>query len=467
MGVELVNALEMQLGIQISENLFDMETTVASLAAGVNELHLQRPETPMSASGEAASPKYETLDDVPAACFDFAQLPEYRELGESLASLEEQDAGGPYFKVHQRIAGDTSVIDGRKVIDFAGCDYLGSSGAPEVVKAVRRAVRQFGTGSPANRALSGEQPILRELEQAIAEFLGTCDAIVLAGANVANQVIGHLLGPGDLILYDESANPCTVEAACVSGADRQAFPHNNANACAGLLADRRTRCNRVLIAIEGVSRRDGDMPDLPAFVDLKDRYKAWLLVDEAHSLGTVGHSGRGVVEHFGVYADHVDMLTGTLGNALGSSGGYVAGSNELIRYLKHTAPGFVHSEGISPSNAAAALAALRRLIKHPELARTCRENAALFRRLAQEKDLDTGNGDNTPIVPILLDDPLSAGRLSQALFERGIHVPATPPPNDPQSTPRLTFFLTAMHTEEQIRRTIKTLDEAVRGLGNL
>jgi 7-keto-8-aminopelargonate synthetase-like enzyme len=228
-----------------------------------------------------------------------------------------------------------------------------------------------------------------------------------------------------------------------------------------MLDEMRGQYKRVLIAIEGVYSMDGDYPDLPQFVELRRRYRALLLIDEAHSIGTMGETGRGIVEHVGLQASDVDLLMGTLSKSFGSCGGYIAGARELVRYLKYTAPGFVYSVGISPPNAAAALASIRRLEAHPELARRCRANADLFLRYAKERGLDTGLSHGTPVVPIILGNSLRALTLSRRLFVRGINVQPILYPAVEEEAARLRFFLTAMHTEDQIRHTIDVINEEI------
>ena len=165
---------------------------------------------------------------------------------------------------------------------------------------------------------------------------------------------------------------------------------------------------RVLIVVEGVYSMDGDYPDLPHFVKLKKKYKTFLMVDEAHSIGTLGKTGRGIVEHFNLEATDVDLLMGTLSKSFGSCGGYIAGCHEVVRYLKYTAPGFVYSVGLAPSNAAAALASLRLIESQPERVTTCRARSELFLQLASDRNLNTGLSNGTPVVPVIIGNSLLA-----------------------------------------------------------
>jgi 7-keto-8-aminopelargonate synthetase-like enzyme len=210
----------------------------------------------------------------------------------------------------------------------------------------------------------------------------------------------------------------------------------------------------VLVAIEGVYSMDGDYPDLPKFVEVKNRHKALLMVDEAHSIGTMGASGRGIGEHFGVPRESVDIWMGTLSKSFGSCGGYIAGCRELVEYLKYTAPGFVYSVGLPPGNAAAALASLQLLLEQPERVARLQANSRLFLQLASERKLDTGFSRETPVVPVITGSSVQALQLSRALFEKGVNVQPILYPAVEEKAARLRFFITALHSEQQIRSTV-------------
>jgi 7-keto-8-aminopelargonate synthetase-like enzyme len=209
---------------------------------------------------------------------------------------------------------------------------------------------------------------------------------------------------------------------------------------------------------------DGDFPELPPFIEVKKRHHALLMIDEAHSLGALGKTGRGVTEHFDVDARDVDLLMGTLSKAMGSCGGYIAGSAPLIEFLKYTSPGFVFSCGLPPSGAAAALAALRLLQKQPERIERLQSNSRLFLNLAKKHGLNTGLSNGTPVVPIITGNSLQALLLSRAMFERGISVQPILYPAVEEEKARLRFFITSAHTEEQIRHTVEVLAEEVARL---
>jgi 8-amino-7-oxononanoate synthase len=255
-----------------------------------------------------------------------------------------------------------------------------------------------------------------------------------------------------------------MQGAEFSGARRLVFPHNDWRALDAMLGRVRAQHRRALVTIEGVYSADGDVPDLERFVDVARRHGALLMVDEAHSLGVLGETGRGIAEHAGVDPRQVDIWMGTLSKSLASCGGYIAGSRALVEYLKYTSPGFVYSVGIPPSNAAAALAALRKLDDEPHRVEALRERSAYFLARCREEGLDTGESHGTPIVPIIVGDSLRAARLSALLLASGVNVQPMVAPAVPNEQARLRFFIAATHTEEELESTVRLVAAALREL---
>jgi 8-amino-7-oxononanoate synthase len=334
------------------------------------------------------------------------------------------------------------------------------SGDPVVIRAAREAAAEYGTSLSASRLVSGEIELHGELERELARLHGTEDAAAFVAGHATNEtVIGHLLGPGDLILHDALSHNSIIQGSILSGARRRPFAHNDWQKADQLLEQFRHEYRRVLLVIEGVYSMDGDIPDLPKFIEVKQRHKALLMVDEAHAVGTLGEHGRGTREYFGVAPEDVDIWMSTLSKTLGSSGGYIAGSKELIRYLKYTAPGFVFGVGLSPMAAAAALAALRLIEAEPERVARVQENSRLFLDLARQRGLNTGMSQDTPIIPIILGNSIHCMKLSRAMFERGVSAQPILHPAVEESAARVRYFIASQHTEEQIRYTIDVMTE--------
>lgn len=406
-------------------------------------------------------------DPEPAVAPEFriADFPEVQALAARLTAAEGLGVTNPYFLVNDGVTRDTSTIDGAEVLNFSSYNYLGMSGHPAVVSAVQDAVARYGSSCSASRVLSGEKPVHRELEAALAGLLGTDDAIALVSGHATNvTVIGHLLGEGDLVVHDSLAHDSILQGCALSGATRRPFPHNDHAALDALLTAIRSRYRRVLILIEGVYSQDGDIPDLPAMIAVKKKHQALMMIDEAHSIGVLGATGGGIGEHFGVDRDDVELWSGTMSKALAGCGGYVAGSAELIRFLKYTTPGFVYSVGMTPMNAAASLAAIRQMRAEPEALGRLRRNSRLFLQLAADAGIDTGDSGDTPVIPCIVGDSLRTLALSGALLRRGINVNPILYPAVPENLARLRFFVTSCHTEDQIRSTVAALAEELGAL---
>ena len=392
----------------------------------------------------------------PSEHYQFAQMPDYRRLRQDLDRVEV--LVNPFFSVHDGTAKDTTEIDGRSLINYASYNYLGFSGDPRVNQAAQEAIAQYGTSVSASRVVSGERPVHQQLEKTLANFLGTEDCIAFIGGHATNvTTIGHLFQEKDLILYDALSHNSIQEGCNLSGATAIEFPHNDWQALDQLLHQHRPNYEKVLIAIEGVYSTDGNLASLPAFIKVKLAHKAFLLVDEAHSIGVLGKHGKGVGEHFNVDRSSVDLWMGTLSKSFASCGGYIAGCKELVEYLKYTAPGFIFSVGMAPANAAAALASLQILQQEPSRVADVQSRSRLFLALAKERGLNTGVSHDSPVVPIIVGEPRKAVQISHILFKQGINVQPMVYPSVPYNAARLRFFLSCLHTEEQIRKTIQIL----------
>jgi 7-keto-8-aminopelargonate synthetase-like enzyme len=389
-----------------------------------------------------------------------AKFPEYEALQERLQMAEAFGLRNPYFSVHEAICGDTTVVGGKEMINFSSYNYVGNSGDPVVTKAAQDAIAKYGTSVSASRVASGEKPLTLELEKALAHFFGTEDCIALVSGHATNvTVIGHIVGAGDLIVHDALAHDSIVQGAKLSGAKRRPFPHNDFAALDRMLTSLRAHYRRVLICIEGTYSMDGDIPDLPAFIALKKKHKALLLVDEAHSAGVVGKTGRGVGEYFDVNRADVDMWMGTLSKSFASCGGYIAGSHALVEYLKYTTPGFVYSVGLSPPNCAAALASTQQMLAHPERVQKLQQNAKYFLELLKARGINTGMSKDSAVVPAIIGNSVLCLQLSDALKQRGVNVQPILYPAVEEDLARLRFFISSMHKPEQLLKAADILKQ--------
>ncbi len=399
---------------------------------------------------------------IPESWSRFDQHAGYKQLQIIHKGSTQLGISNPFFRLHTGIAGATTSIDGQQYINYASYNYLDLSGDGRVSQAAKDAVDQYGTSVSASRLVSGERPIHRQLEAALAALYGVDDAIVMVSGHATNvTTIGYLFGANDLILHDELIHNSTLVGAQLSGAKRLPFPHNDYAALDKLLTEQRRHYERVLIVLEGLYSMDGDYPNLPEFIDVKQKHRAFLMVDEAHSLGVLGAKGLGIREHFNVDSKAVDICMGTLSKSLAGCGGYIAGESALIEHLKFLAPGFLYSVGMPPQVAAPALAALAILQQEPERVARLQALSRYFLSKAQGAGIDTGYSLGVAIIAAITGSSLSAARMSQALFNKGINVQPILYPAVPEKSARLRFFISCNHTEQQIDQTIAAYCEAM------
>ncbi|PLX36688.1 MAG: 8-amino-7-oxononanoate synthase [Hyphomicrobiales bacterium] len=402
--------------------------------------------------------------------FDFSELPEVKQFKMQRAAADMMGIANPFFRPHDGIARNVSMIEGRECINFASYNYLGLNGHPEVSAAAKAAIDQYGTSVSASRIVAGERPIHRELEKKIAELHGVEDAIAMVSGHATNvTAIGTLMSPKDLIICDSLIHNSVTEGVKLSGATRLTFPHNDLDALEDLLNKVRHSHEHVLVVVEGLYSMDGDFPNLPKLIDIKRRHDVWLMVDEAHSVGVLGAHGRGLAEHYNIDPNEVEMWMGTFSKTLSGCGGYIAGSAALIDYLKVAAPGFVFSVGLSAPLAASVMASIDIMLREPERVKKLRENGHLFLELAREKGLDTGPSAGYSVVPVVVGDSVQSVVLSNRLLEQGVNALPIIFPAVAEKSARLRFFITSEHTDEEIAKavdlTAKCLEE-VRAEGS-
>lgn len=407
-----------------------------------------------------SAPTPEKANKPSKKAFDFRELPQVKQLQMQRAAADMMGIENPFFRPHDGLAAGTTRIDGRSYDNFASYNYLGLNGHPEVKEAAKKAIETYGTSVSASRIVAGERPLHGELEQALARLHGVEAAIVMVSGHATNvTTIGHLMHKGDLVLTDALVHNSIAEGVRLSGATRINFPHDDLDALEKLLRDNRHKFDNVLIVVEGMYSMDGDFPDLKRMIALKQAYDAWLMVDEAHSIGALGKTGRGIAEQFDIDPQEVEIWMGTLSKTFSSCGGYIAGSRALCDYLKVSAPGFVFSVGLSPALSAAALTSIKLMEREPERVQKLAENGHYFLKKAHEAGLDTGMSAGYSVIPVIVGESAGAAVLSNRLLERGINALPIIFPAVPEKSARIRFFITSEHTKAQIDRAVSVTAE--------
>lgn len=377
--------------------------------------------------------------------------------GLSAEDIAQSGARDAFFAPVDALAADVQAKGGA-FLSFGHYDYLGVSGHPAVIEAGVAALRQFGAGAGASRLVGGERLAHRALEQAMAGFLGAEATLMMISGYLANlSLIPHLLTAQDLLIIDSLAHNSIASTARTGGYDCRTFAHNDCDALERILEAERGNYRQVLIVTEGLFSMDGDIPDLPRLLAMKERHDAWLMLDEAHSYGVLGATGRGITEHFGIDPRRIDISVGTLSKSFGASGGFIAAAAHVIEWLRYTLPGFVFSVGLSPATVATVRAALELLVAEPERLARLRETSAYFLRRARDAGLNTGPAIGIAVVPVLFDSTAQTMRMAKRLRDAGIYAPPVAQVGVPVDSPRIRFFLTANHTRADIDRVIGLL----------
>lgn len=401
--------------------------------------------------GKVDAPREARVDISPEK-YNLESLPEVRRFQERLEQAQSAGIQQPYFRLRE---------NGTDRINLNNYNYLGLNGHPEVNQAAIEAIQQYGTSVSASRLVGGEVSLHRQLEQEIASFMGTEDAMALVSGHATNvTLISFLMGPADLVVHDACAHDSAIRGALASRAKRVQFPHNDLAALDELLERERHKYRRTLVLVEGLYSMDGDYPDLPGLLELQKKHQFILMVDEAHSLGVLGETGRGLAELQSVPRNQGDVIwMGTLSKSMASCGGYLAGSHNFINFLKHSLPGFVYSVGLTPPNAASALTALRILRREPQRVQRLRDVSKHFQDLLKAADLDMGSCAGIAIFPVFLDDPHEVMKVNEQLHLAGVEGSGIVYPAVPKSQSRLRFFLSNLHTEEQLERAVQALQK--------
>lgn len=347
-------------------------------------------------------------------------------------------------------------VDGRELLAFCSNDYLGLANHPEVIRAMQQGVQKWGVGGGASHLVIGHSTPHHELEEALAEFTGRPRALLFSTGYMANlAAVTALVGQGDSVLQDRLNHASLLDAGLLSGARFSRYLHNDPVSLANRLRKSLGNC---LVVTDGVFSMDGDLADLPAICAEARLRQAWVMVDDAHGFGPLGATGGGVIEHFGLGLDDVQVLVGTLGKGFGTAGAFVAGSEELIETLIQFARPYIYTTSQPPALACATLKSLELLRQESWRREHLSRLIARFREGAEAIGLSLMDSP-TPIQPILIGDSARALRLSALLRARGLLVGAIRPPTVPAGSARLRVTLSAAHNEAQLELLLAALAE--------
>jgi glycine C-acetyltransferase len=355
------------------------------------------------------------------------------------------------------------LVNGREMGMYASYSYLGLVGHPRINAAAKAAVDQYGTGTHGVRTLAGTLTLHNALEETIAAFKHTEAALTFTSGYATNlSVIATLLGRGDYVISDKLNHASIVDGCLMSGAKFLRFRHNDMEALEARLQQIPDGVARLVVA-DAVFSMDGDVIDFPKMVALCRKYHAWLMIDEAHSVGVLGKTGRGIEEHFGM-PDSIDIKMGTLSKTIPSVGGYIAGRKDLINYLRHSTRAYIFSAALPPAQTAAAKAAFEVILDEPWRVEKLRTNAEQFITGLKQAGFDTLNTE-TAIVPVVCGEDEVAYRMTQYAQHRDVFVLPVVSPAVPPGLARLRATVTAAHEPEEIAHAISIIAESGKEIG--
>jgi len=380
-------------------------------------------------------------------------------LARELENLTSQDLRRRLTTVEEALPGGRVRVDGRVLLNLSSNDYLGLSQEPRLIAAVREAAARWGVGAGASRLVVGHLALHEELEARLAEFKGTEAAVIFSTGYMANLgTVSALVGPGDTVFCDRLNHASIYDGIKLSGADLARFPHRDLDRLEALL--QKAGSGRRLIVTDSIFSVDGDLAPLKDLVELKDRYDACLMIDEAHATGVLGPRGAGLAAALGL-TQRVEVHMGTFSKALGCLGGFVAGDRRLIDYLHNRARSFIYSTAMPPPVLGAIAAALDIVTQEPERRRYLLTEAERFRHTLTQAGFDL-LGSETQIVPVLAGENGPTLRLAARLRERGLMAVALRPPTVPPGRSRVRFSLSAAHTAEDLAEARQAILEVGR-----
>ena len=395
------------------------------------------------------------------------------QLAHLTAALDELRAKGTHFRL--RILDDQQApvchYDGKQVINLASNNYLGLANHPRLIEAAIAATRAFGVGSGAVRTIAGTMRIHMELEEKIARFKNVDACVVFQSGFAANAgTVSAILGKEDFILSDELNHASIIDGARLSRATIKVFRHKDVGHCEELLKELEKQPGKKLVITDGVFSMDGDIGPVDKLAPLAEKYGAIMMVDDAHASGVLGRNGRGSVDHFAMHG-RVDVQVGTLSKAIGSLGGYVCGSKDLIDYLYHRARPFLFSTSHPPSVAATCIAAFDILEQEPDRIQRLWDNTHYFQGQLHRLGFNIGGvttpATQTPITPILVGEGRAAMDFSRALFEEGVMATGIAFPTVPEGKARIRAIVSSEHTRAQLDQALETMEIVAKRIGIL
>jgi 8-amino-7-oxononanoate synthase len=395
--------------------------------------------------------------DIFKKCFDY-----------KTADIAKQEGYYPYFHELTSKQDTEVVMEGKHLIMIGSNNYLGLTSHKKVVKASLNATKKFGSGVSGSRFLNGTLSMHVELEKELAEFVGKEDATIFASGFQSNLgIISAIAGRNDIIFSDKENHASIYDGIKLSYADVVRYEHNDIEDLEAKIIKTKKELEAkkadkgMIIITDGVFSMTGDVCKLKEIIELKKKYNIRVMVDDAHGLGVTGKTGRGTHEEFGLM-DEVDIVMGTFSKSLASLGGYVAGSKEVINFIRHNSRPYIFSAAIPPANTAAALQALRILKKEPERVTALRDIADYMREALRKKGIEfRDTGAHTPIIPIYTYQPKRTMVACNMLFERGLYVNPVLPPATPMGECLIRTSYTATHTKKQIDKAVDIIHEVL------
>ena len=390
--------------------------------------------------------------DVFQKCFDFKDADAVRDTGLY-----------PYFRTIGSGQDPVVTMDGQRVIMLGSNNYLGLTNHPEVKQAAAEALESYGTGTAGSRFLNGTLDIHVELEEILAKFMGTEAALTFSTGFAVNLgVISSLIGRKDVVILDNLDHACILDGARLSFGRVLKYPHNDMDSLEERLRsveDQRSK----MIVVDGVFSMEGDLADLPRIVELKKKFDARLMVDDAHGVGVMGEHGRGTMEHFGLEHE-ADLVMGTFSKSLAAVGGYVVGDSKVIDYIKHNARSLMFSAAPPPASVASVIKAIEIIEREPERRQRLWDHTDYMKHEFSTMGYDTGDSAS-PVIPLVVGEDMAAFKMTRRLQEEGVFVNPVVSPAVPEGRALMRTSYMATHTRDQLDSALETFRKVGREMG--